>query len=108
MDMILPYLVSAVGGAIGGNILGVLTRGGGGVVGRSLIGAIGGAGLAFAASPEGANFAAVADIAKMWGADKLGGLGLADNAKHLSSLITGAAGGGVLGLIGGLLLRPRA
>lgn len=104
MDMILPYVVSAVGGAIGGNILGLLTRGGGGVVGRSLIGAIGGAGLAFVASPDGANVAAVADIAKNWGS--LLGEDNANNV-HLSNLITGAAGGGVLGLIGGLLLRPR-
>lgn len=104
MDMILPYVVSAVGGAIGGNILGVLTRGGGGVVGRSLIGAIGGAALAFVASPDGANVAAVSDITKNWGA--LLGDGNANNV-HLSNLITGASGGGVLGLVGGLLLRPR-
>lgn len=104
MDMILPYVVSAVGGAVGGNILGLLTRGGGGVVGRSLIGAIGGAGLAFAASPDGANVAAIADITKNWGS--LLGEGNAQNA-NLANLITGATGGGVLGLIGGLLLRPR-
>ena len=62
---ILPYLVQALGGAVGGNILGALTRGGGGLVGGKLIGAIGGVGLGF------------------------------------------AAGGGVLGLVGLLLTRPR-
>jgi hypothetical protein len=30
-----------------------------------------------------------------------------ENGVHLSNLITGAAGGGILGLIGGLLIRSR-
>ena len=35
MDLatILPYVVQALGGAIGGNILGAVTRGGGGILG---------------------------------------------------------------------------
>ena len=30
-----------------------------------------------------------------------------ENAAHLANLITGAIGGGMLGLIGGLLIRSR-
>ena len=103
MDMatILPYAVQALGGAIGGNILGALTRGGGGVVGRTLIGAIGGVAAAYA----GGSIAAVGDITTLWGT--LLGEGSANNG-HLANLITGAAGGGILGLVGGLLIRPQA
>jgi hypothetical protein len=100
MDMatILPYVVQAVGGAIGGNILGALTRGGGGVAGRSIIGALGGVAAAYAAGavPQ------VGGVAEMWS-----NLIEGENGVHLSNLITGAIGGGVLGLIGGLLIRPR-
>ena len=101
MDMatILPYLVQALGGAIGGNVLGALTRGGGGVVGRTLIGALGGV----AAGWAGGNVEAVGGITAMWG-----GLIDGENGVHLSNLITGAGGGGILGLISGLLIRPRA
>jgi len=95
---IVPYLVQALGGAVGGNILGALTRGGGGVVGRTLIGAIGGVGLAFAAG----NVEAVGNVTSAWS-----GLMDGENGAHLANLITGAAGGGVLGLIGGLLIRSR-
>ena len=95
---ILPYLVQALGGAVGGNILGALTRGGGGVVGRTVIGAIGGVGLALAAG----NVEALGNVTSMWG-NLIDG----ENGVHLANLITGAAGGGVLGLIGGLLIRPR-
>jgi hypothetical protein len=100
MDMatLLPYIVQAVGGAVGGNILGAVTRGGGGVAGRSIIGALGGVAAGFAAG----NVEAVSNITSMWS-----GLIEGDNSVHLSNLITGAAGGGVLGLIGGLLIRPR-
>ncbi len=100
MDLatILPYLVQAAGGAIGGNILGALTRGGGGVVGRTVIGAIGG----IAAGYAGGNVEAVGNITSMWS-----GLIEGENGAHLSNLITGAAGGGILGLISGLLIRPR-
>lgn len=101
MDMatILPFLVQAVGGAVGGNILGALTRGGGGVVGRTLIGAIGG----LAAGWAGGNVEAVNGVTSMWS-----GLIDGENGVHLSNLITGAAGGSILGLISGLLIRPRA
>lgn len=95
---ILPYLVQALGGAVGGNILGALTRGGGGVVGRTVIGALGGVGLAFAAG----NVEALGNVTSMW-SNLIDG----ENGAHLANLITGAAGGGVLGLIAGLLIRPR-
>ena len=98
MAMILPYVVQALGGAIGGNILGAITRGGGGLVGRTIIGAIGGVGAAYAAG----SFPAVGEVTSLWS-----NLIEGDNAAHLSNLITGAIGGGILGLIGGLLIRPR-
>lgn len=98
METILPYLVQALGGAIGGNILGAVTRGGGGVVGRTIIGAIGGVGLAFASG----SVEAVGNLTSAW-SNLIDG----ENGVHLANLITGAAGGGVLGLIGGLLIRPR-
>jgi hypothetical protein len=101
MDMatILPFAVQALGGAVGGNILGALTRGGGGVVGRTIIGAIGGVGAAFGADAV----PAVGGITAMWSALIEG-----ENGAHLSNLITGAGGGGILGLVGGLLIRPKA
>jgi hypothetical protein len=100
MDMatILPYIVQAVGGAVGGNVLGAITRGGGGLLGRTVIGAIGGVAAGYA----GENIAAVSGITSMWG-----GLIEGENGAHLANLITGAAGGGILGLIGGLLIRQR-
>jgi hypothetical protein len=100
MDMatILPWVVLAVGGAVGGNVLGALTRGGGGMGGRTIIGAIGGVALGYAAM----NVEAVSGIAANWS-----GLIDGENGVHLSNLITGAIGGGVLGLIGGLLIRSR-
>jgi hypothetical protein len=100
MDMttILPYVVLAVGGLVGGNILGALTRGGGGVVGRTIIGAIGGVAAGYAAG----HVDAVGHITDMWGHLISG-----DNGVHLANLITGACGGGILGLVGGLLIRPR-
>jgi hypothetical protein len=103
MDMatILPYLVQALGGAIGGNVLGAVTRGGGGIVGRTIIGALGGV----AAGWAGGNVEAVGGITDMWSNLMAGD---AANSAHIENLITGAAGGGILGLIGGLLIRPRA
>lgn len=97
--MILPYVVQAVGGAVGGNILGALTRGGGGIVGRTVIGAIGGV----AAGWAGGNVEAVSGVTSMW-SNLIDG----ENGIHLSNLITGAIGGGILGLIGGLLIRGRS
>jgi hypothetical protein len=100
MDMatILPYVVQAIGGAVGGNILGALTRGGGGLLGRTVIGAIGGVAAGYA----GGSIEAVGNVTSMWS-----GLIEGDNGVHLANLITGAAGGGILGLIGGLLIRQR-
>lgn len=100
MDMttILPYVVQAVGGVVGGNILGALTRGGGGVVGRTIIGAIGGVAAGYAAP-----MFAPADLMTT-----LNTLIEGENGVHLGNLIVGAAGGGVLGLVSGLLIRPRA
>jgi hypothetical protein len=94
--VIIGYIVQAIGGAIGGNILGAVTRGGGGLAGRTLIGALGGVGLGFAAG----QVEAVSNITVMWS-----GLIEGDNGVHLANAITGAAGGGILGLIGGLLIR---
>ena len=96
---ILPFIVQAVAGAIGGNVLGALTRGGGGIVGRTIIGALGGVGAGFAAE----NVAAVGGVTAMW-SNLIDG----ENGAHLANAITGAAGGGILGLISGLLIRPRA
>lgn len=98
METILPYLVQAIGGAIGGNVLGAVTRGGGGVIGRTLLGALGGIGLSFGAD----QVEAIGNITQTWS-----GLIDGENGAHLANLITGAAGGGVLGLLGGLLIRPR-
>ncbi|MCR6646291.1 MAG: hypothetical protein NVV62_18150 [Terricaulis sp.] len=98
METFLPYLVQALGGAVGGNIFGAITRGGGGVVGRTLLGAIGGVGLAFTAG----QVEAIGNLTATWG-NLLEG----ENGAHLANLITGAAGGGVVGLITGLLIRPR-
>lgn len=100
MDMatILPWLVLAVGGAVAGNILGAVTRGGGGIGGRSIIGAIGGVAAGYAAM----NVPAVSDVAANWG-----GLIEGENAAHLANFITGAIGGAILGLVGGLLIRSN-
>lgn len=100
MDMatILPFIVQAIGGAVGGNILGALTRGGGGVVGRTVIGAIGGIGAAYAADQVDA----LHNVTALWS-----GLIEGENGVHLSNLITGAVGGGIVGLVAGLLIRQR-
>ncbi len=95
---ILPYAVQAIGGAVGGNIIGALTRGGGGLVGRTVIGALGGV----AAGWAGGNVEFVSGITSTW-ANLIDG----ENGIHLSNLITGAAGGGIVGLISGLLIRSR-
>lgn len=101
MDMatILPYAAQALGGVVGGNILGALTRGGGGILGRTVIGAIGGVAAGYAAG----NVEAVGNIAAMWS-----NLIEGENGAHLANLISGAAGGGILGLVSGLLIRPQA
>lgn len=96
---ILAYIVQAVGGAVTGNVMGALTRGGGGIVGRTLAGAIGGVAAGFA----GEQVQAVGNITSMWG-----NLIEGDNGRHLANLITGGAGGGIVSLIAGLLVRPRS
>lgn len=95
---ILPYAAQAIGGAVGGNILGAVTRGGGGLLGRTLIGAVGGV----AAGWAGGNVEVVGGVASMW-SNLIDG----ENGAHLANLITGAAGGGILGLVGGLLIRAK-
>ena len=98
MSEILPYVVQAIGGVIGGNIMGALTRGGGGVVGRTIIGAVGGVGAAYAAP-----MFVPPDMMHM-----ISTLIDGENGVHLGNLIVGAAGGGVLGLVSGLLIRPSS
>jgi hypothetical protein len=94
---IIMYVVQALGGIVGGNILGALTRGGGGVVGRTIFGAIGGlaAGWAATSVPAVSNLVVWDDLIA------------APAGTHLSNLITGGIGGGLLGLITGVLVRPR-
>lgn len=94
---ILPYAVQAIGGAIGGNITGAVTRGGGGLVGRTVIGAIGGV----AAGWAGGHVDMVSGVTSAW-SNLIDG----ENGAHLANLITGSAGGGIVGLISGLLIRP--
>lgn len=97
----LHYVVLAIGGAVGGNILGALTRGGGGVVGRSVLGVLGGLGGGYATD----NVAQLGHIAELWSnlmPDS------PENSGRAADLITGAAGGGVIGLIAGLFIRPRS
>ncbi len=99
MDMIanyLPYIVQAIGGIVGGNILGALTRGGGGVMGRTIIGAIGGVAAGYGLPMVSADLP-----------HTLSTLIEGENGVHLGNFLTGAAGGGVFGLVSGLLIRPR-
>ncbi|MGE0828104.1 MAG: hypothetical protein AB7O04_01985 [Hyphomonadaceae bacterium] len=95
---IIMYVVQALGGVVSANIIGALLHGGGGAIGRTILGALGGIGAGYAAG----NVAQVSEIAANWS-----GLLSGEPGVHLSNLITGAAGGGALGLIGGLLIRPR-
>ena len=99
MDAYLPYIIQALGGLVAGNIVGGLVRGGGGVAGRSIIGAIGGllAGFGLPQIPQAAG-----------ALEAVYGLTEGPNGIHLGNLIVGAAGGGVLGLVAGLILRPRS
>ncbi len=94
----LPLIVQALGGLAAGNIAGALTRGGGGVLGRSIIGIIGGL-----AAGQG-----LSQVDQAQGAlDAVYSLAQGDVGQHLGNLIVGAGGGGVLGLVAGLVLRPR-
>jgi hypothetical protein len=94
-----PYLLQALGGAIGANILGVITRGGGGFVGRTLFGALGGLGSGYAVQ-EMPDLAAVAAHWSQLAPDPDG--------ERLANMITGACGGGLVGLVTGLLIRPSS
>ena len=98
MEQAIMYLVQALGGIVGGNLLGALTRGGGGAVGRPIIGATGGVAAGYGV----ASLPALGNIASYWS-----NLASGDIGEHLSNVITGLAGGAILGLIGGLLIRPR-
>lgn len=92
----LPYIVQAVGGLIGGNVIGGLTGGGGGVVGRSIAGVIGGL-----AAGQGLPHVEAAQPV----VSSLYGLMQGDMGQHVGNLIVGAGGGGILGLVSGLLIR---
>lgn len=95
---LIPFIVQAFAGALGGNITGLITRGGGGLVGRTLIGAVAGLGAAYLAQ----SFPALADLAANWSQ-------LAPNDPALSALlahgVSGAIGGALVGLVAGLLIR---
>ncbi len=98
MDAYIPLIVQALGGVIGGNVIGGLTRGGGGVLIRSIVGALGGVGAAQGLPQlEQAQPVLTAIYSLVQG----------EAGQHLGNLIIGAGGGGLLGLISGLLVRPR-
>jgi hypothetical protein len=97
------YVVLAIGGIVAGNIIGGLTRGGGGVVGRTIFGAIGGLALGWAAGPDG-HVEMISNVAANWSNLMPAN---PEPSKYLGYLITGGIGGAVLGLIAGLLVRPR-
>jgi hypothetical protein len=67
-------------------------------MGRTLIGALAGLGAGFAVQqvPE------LASIARNWE-----GLLAGADGERLANVITGACGGGLLGVVTGLLIRPR-
>jgi hypothetical protein len=94
---LMPFIVQAIGGLIGGNLGGAATRGGGGVPGRSIIGIIGGLAAGYGLQLGSPDTQAM-----------LSSLISGEAGQHLGNLITGAAGGGILGLVSGLLVRPRA
>jgi len=97
---ILHYVVLALGGLVGANVIGALTRGGGGVIGRCLFGVIGGIGAGFAVD----NIELARTASQVW-ANILPDN--PENSARLAELITGAIGGAVLGLVTGMLIRPR-
>jgi hypothetical protein len=97
---ILAYIIQAVAGAVTGNILGAVTRGGGGIAGRTIIGALGGVAAGYASG----NVAAVGDLAANWSNLMAGDAALSG---YIANAITGGLGGALLGLIGGLLIRQR-
>ncbi|MES1156918.1 MAG: hypothetical protein ABUL73_03970 [Alphaproteobacteria bacterium] len=97
----LHYVVLALGGLVGANVLGALTRGGGGVIGRSIFGVIGGLAGGFAVD----NVAQIGAVSQLWGNLLPSN---PDYSTRLAELITGAVGGGVFGFVTGMLIRPRS
>lgn len=93
-----PFVIQAFAGAIGGNITGLIARGGGGLVGRTIIGAVAGVGAAYLAQ----SFPAVQGLAANWS-------DLTPEDPALSAQIahgvSGVIGGGLVGLVTGLLIR---
>ena len=94
-----PYAAQALGGALAGNVLGGLTRGGGGMIGRTLLGALGGVAAGYGA-PHLAQAQDFVTAARTLLEGRAGAL--------LGDGIVGAVGGAAFGLIGGLLIRPRS
>lgn len=99
MEAYLPLILQALGGVVGGNVIAGLTRGGGGVWGRTLAGVIGG--LA-----AGQGLPQVEQAQPLL--EAVYSLLQAPNGQHLGNLIVGASGGGLLGLVTGMLVRPRS
>lgn len=99
MDMafIIAHLVQAIGGLIGGNLVGAAMRGGGGPTGRAIVGAVGGLAAGFGLPLIAPDLSAA-----------LSGLIAGEAGLQLGNLIVGAGGGAILGAISGLVVRTRA
>lgn len=98
MEAYLPIILQALGGLVGANVIGGLTRGGGGVFGRSLAGVVGGV-------AAGQGLPSVTEAQPL--IEAVSTLLQGENGARLGDVIIGAGGGGVLGLVTGLLVRPR-
>jgi hypothetical protein len=96
---LIAFTLQAIVGAVLSNIVGALTRGGGGLVGRTITGVVGGGAATYASK----NMNAVYNLTSTWGHLIAGNSGVV-----LGNVITGAVGGAILGIIGGLLIRPRS
>ncbi len=99
MTSLLPVLAQAFGGLLAANVLAGLTRGGGGALGRSFAGIVGGA-------AAGQLAPLLVDARPL--IDSLFALAQGDAGLYLGNLLLGAGGGGFLGLVAGLLFRPRS
>lgn len=96
MESILPFLLSGAGGAVFGPILAKLLGGKGfGLIGNIITGLLGGVGANFGADQ-------IPALAQFVGTAAEGGLNL---NTILGNLGAGAAGGGILGAIAGLIKR---
>ena len=93
MENILPLILSAVGGVVIGPILTKLT--GGGATGGLLGGIIGG--LAAHYGLDAANIQVLGDAAASATAPM----------NIVNSLLEGGVGGGVLGVIAGMVMKPK-